>query len=212
MLLVGIAIKLALDSDSIPHNPSPEKYMIVKTRKNRLARLASLLDRPDILEELAQRVTDGAGLVEICDAWKVPYGRFAEWLGADPKRMQVYENALKIRADALISEAVKVSHETQLGISTKTGPDGKVITEEDMLGHRKLLIDTHFKAAARWDRERFGDSERVELTARMIKPDEVTLLEGARRIAFAMARGAHLAEQKRREPRLLEGKVIKEDL
>lgn len=172
---------------------------------DRAARLAELLARPDTLDELQQRVTDGETLVSICKAWDVPYGRVAAWLEAEPERMEAYKAALRIRADALVAEAVQVARTTQEGVSTKTGPDGTVETREDMLGHRKLEIDTFFKAAAKWDRARYGDSTHLEVSARPVKPSEVTLLEGARRIAFAMARGAHLAEQKKREPRLLEG-------
>ena len=173
-------------------------------QSDRIARLLELIGRPDVLEELAQRVTDGATLPEVCRAWDVPYGRFAAWLENDQERMEVYRSALRIRADALVAEAVKIAGETQLGITTKTGPDGTIVTEEDMLGHRKLRIDTHFKAAAKWDRARYGDLTHIEVPPR-VKPSEVSLLEGARRIAFAMARGANLAEQKKREPRLLEG-------
>jgi hypothetical protein len=180
--------------------------MSIPIAADRAARLADLLTRVDFLEELQQRITDGETLVEACKAWAVPYGKVASWIGAEdhPERAEAYRVALRIRADALISEAVKIARTPQEGVSTKTGPDGTVETREDMLGHRRLGIDTFFKAAAKWDPARFGDSQRVELTARVIKPNEVTILEGARRIAFAMARGANLAEQKRREPRLLE--------
>lgn len=157
------------------------------------------------MEELKQRVTDGESLREVSSALNVPHGLFASWIESEPARMDAYKAALRVRADALLHDAVSISANTQEGQTVKEGPDGVVTTTEDMLGHRKLRVDTNLKVAARWDPARFGDSQRVELTARVIKPNEVTLLEGARRIAFAMARGAHIAEQKRREPRLLEG-------
>jgi hypothetical protein len=181
--------------------------MSIPIAADRAARLADLLTRPDFLEELQQRITDGETLVEACKAWNVPYGRVASWIGAEdhPERAEAYRVALRIRADALIAEAVKIAGETQAGETVKKGPDGTVTTTEDMLGHRKLRIETHFKAAAKWDPARFGDSQRVELTAKVLKPNEVTIIEGARRMAFHMARGAQLLEQKRRrEPRLLE--------
>lgn len=157
------------------------------------------------MEELKQRVTDGESLREVSSALNVPHGLFASWIESEPTRMDAYKAALRVRADGLLHAALAVAANTQAGQTIKEGPDGVVTTTEDMLGHRKLNVDTNLKVAARWDPARFGDSQRVELTARVIKPNEVTLLEGARRIAFAMARGAHIAEQKRREPRLLEG-------
>lgn len=160
---------------------------------------------PETMEELKQRITDGETLHGVSAALNVPHGLFASWVESEPARMNAYKAALRVRADALLHEALTVSANTQEGQTVKEGPDGVVTTTEDMLGHRKLRVDTNLKIAARWDPARFGDSQRVELTAKVIRPSEVTLLEGARRIAFAMARGAHLAEQKRREPRLLEG-------
>lgn len=160
---------------------------------------------PETMGEVKQRITDGETLLQVSQALNVPHGLFASWIEDEPARMDMYKAALRVRADGLLHAALAVAASTQPGQTIKEGPDGIVITTEDMLGHRKLNVDTNLKVAARWDPARFGDSQRVELTAKVIKPSEVTLLEGARRIAFAMARGAHLAEQKRREPRLLEG-------
>jgi len=154
---------------------------------------------------MKQRITDGETLLQVSAALNVPHGLFASWIEDKPARMEMYKAALRVRADGLLHDALTVAANTQAGQTIKDGPDGTVTTTEDMLGHRKLNVDTNLKVAARWDPARFGDSQRVELTAKVIRPNEVTLLEGARRIAFAMARGAQLAEQKRREPRLLEG-------
>ncbi|SRR5260221_698188 len=157
------------------------------------------------LEELKQRITDGETLMQVSAALNVPHGLFAAWIEAEPTRMEMYKAALRVRADGLLHAALTIAASTQPGQTIKEGPDGTVVTTEDMLGHRKLNVDTNLKVAARWDPARFGDSQRVELTAKVIRPADMTRIEQARRIAFAMARGAHLAEQKRREPRLLEG-------
>lgn len=174
-------------------------------KRARFLELTSAECAEDTLTEMRQRITDGETLRQVSAALNVPHGLFASWIESEPARMDLYKAALRVRADALLHEALTVSANTQEGQTVKEGPDGTVTTTEDMLGHRKLRVDTNLKVAARWDPARFGDSQRVELTAKVIRPSEVTLLEGARRIAFAMARGAHLAEQKRREPRLLEG-------
>lgn len=158
------------------------------------------------LAEMAQRVADGEKLTAVCSAWGIPHSRFAAWISDKPEREGIYRAAQRLRADALISDNLTIAATTQEGQTVKEGPDGIVTTTEDMLGHRKLQIETNFKVAARWDPARFGDSQRVELTARQ-KPSEVTMLESARRVAFTMARGAHLAQQSKRAPRLLEGSV-----
>lgn len=176
-------------------------------QSDRIAGFVELIERSDVLDELAQRIIGGETLKEACVAWNAPYQKFAAWLTEEghTERMDAYKAALKIRADALVADAVKIAATPQAGTITKEGPDGIVTTTEDMLGHRRLMVDTNLKVAARWDRQRFGDSAHLEVTTPQLKANNVTMLEGARRIAFAMARGAILAEQGKRAPRLLEG-------
>src|SRR4030088_509920 len=99
--------------------------MSIPIAADRAARLADLLTRPDFLEELQQRITDGETLVEACKAWAVPAGKGASWIGPEdhPERGEAYRVALRIRADALIAEAVKIARTPQEGVITKTGPD-----------------------------------------------------------------------------------------
>src|SRR5882672_2349105 len=185
----------------MPGNP------IATDKRATFLELTSAECQEKTLEEMKQRITDGETLAQVSAALNVPHGLFASWIEDEPERMGMYKAALRVRADALLHQALAIAATTQAGQTIKEGPDGTVTTTEDMLGHRKLIVDTNLKVAARWDPARFGDSQRVELTAKVLKPSEVTLLEGARRIAFVMARGAQLAEQKQkhREPRLLEG-------
>jgi hypothetical protein len=178
---------------------------VAMDKRARFLELTSVEKAEGTLDEMKQRITDGETLLQVSQALNVPHGLFASWIEDEPTRMEMYKAALRVRADGLLHAALTTAANTQAGQTVKEGPDGTVITTEDMLGHRKLIVDTNLKVAARWDPARFGDSQRVELTAKVIKPNEITLLEGARRIAFMMARGAQLAEQKRREPRLLEG-------
>lgn len=191
---------------------------------DRLVRFAEKTSREHeeaTLAEMAQVVTDGGAekgdpLRALCVTWDIPYGRFVAWLVEEPERMERYQAALRVRADGLLHAALQVALTPQAGDSVKSGPDGDVTTTEDMLGHRKLVVDTSLKVAAKWDARRFGDSTRVELgvkTARLgewSELDQSQRIEVARRVAFALAQGAHFAEKKKREPRLLEGVVMRD--
>ncbi|SRR5258708_23386 len=128
-------------------------------RADRVARYAALIEAEGAtLEELAQRVADGDSLVAICKDWDVPYGRFASWVASDPARNDVYEGALRIYTDAMAFEARDIADTTQLGERRKTTDEGTEVVEEDMLGHRKLRVETRLKLMAKWHRARYGDS------------------------------------------------------
>lgn len=167
----------------------------------------------ETLLELSQRVTEGETLVEVCAAWDVPHARVASWLESDAARWSVYERALRLRSDALVAETLAVARGAQPTIIEHTRKDGTVVEVPVFADHQrdKLIVDTQFRVAAKYDRARFGGE--VEAAPRTVKPvSEVTMLEGARRIAFALARGAQVAERAKREPRLLEGKATVEPI
>jgi hypothetical protein len=111
-----------------------------------------------------------------------------------------------------VAETLAVARGAKPTIIEHTRKDGTVIEVPVFADHQrdKLIVDTQFRVAAKYDRARFGAE--AETGARPPKPvSEVTMLEGARRIAFALARGAQVAERAKREPRLLEGKATVED-
>lgn len=106
------------------------------------------------------RLTEGESLKEIAKAWAVPAGRFTEWFTT--QHGELYDAALKVRADQLAHKALDVASTPQPGVTTKTKADGSVeVTEEDMLGHRKLYSETMLKLAGKWDRDRYGDKTDV---------------------------------------------------
>lgn len=124
----------------------------------------ALLDPDSALEVIVQRVggvdEDGntESLKDICRSRLWPYSLVARWIAEDDKRREKYEFALKLKADVLAQEAVGIADTVKRGVIRKTDPDGGVTeTEEDMLAHRKLQIDTRLKLAARWDRARYGE-------------------------------------------------------
>jgi len=129
-----------------------------------IARLEVVMGDAKTAGVVFQRLTDPERpetLREIAKAWGLPAGRFVEWFTTQCG--VVYDAALKVKADQLAHEALGVASKTQLGRMTKTNPDGGVvITEEDMLGHRKLYSETMLKLAGKWDRERYGDRTDVK--------------------------------------------------
>ena len=143
--------------------------MNAPVKADRVARYAALIEaEAATLEEMAQRVAEGEGLPAICKDWDIPYGRFSAWLAADPARNDVYEGALRLYTDAMAFEARDIADRTELGQTTREGPEGTVTTSEDMLGHRKLRVDTRLRLMAKWHRARYGDSVQVEHTGETV--------------------------------------------
>ena len=83
------------------------------------------------------------------------------WLSRNPDRRVEFDAARKDFADKLAFSNLDIARNTQMGVETTTKANGDVETKQgDMLGHRKLNIDTNWKMAARLDPDRYG--ERVE--------------------------------------------------
>ena len=135
--------------------------MSMPVRADRVARYLELIEREaETLEEMGQRVAEGEGLMAICAAWDVPYARVMGWLMADAKRYEVYRRALEVAAHAEVAEALVIADTPQMGEIRKIKSDGtEEITQEDMLGHRKLRVETRFRRAKHHAPKVYGESD-----------------------------------------------------
>lgn len=108
---------------------------------------------PMTLDVVVQRVIDGDSLKSIAKSWKIPVARFVAWISQDEKRLLAYENALRVRADELMHETLEIA----VGRVEKDA-EGEIIGISDV-ARDKLLVDTHMKLAAKWDKQRYGDEK-----------------------------------------------------
>jgi hypothetical protein len=117
-----------------------------------------------VADEICQRMSEGEPLRPICreegkPAWRTIY----DWIEANPHFAAAYARAREIGYDAIAAEALEIAN---------TPIEGKVIIEkdgvptevrrEDMLGHRKLQIETRLKLLAKWDPKRYGERMQQE--------------------------------------------------
>ena len=91
-----------------------------------------------------QRVSDGETLKEIAKAWGVPVGRFTQWYMTE--HGELYDAALKVRADQDAAETVEIAD----GVSLEDVPKAK------------LQIDSRKWRSGKWDRERYGEKTEVK--------------------------------------------------
>jgi hypothetical protein len=124
--------------------------------------------------EIVERLTAGEPLAKICRDAHMPAVRtVSHWKEAHPAFLADVARAREDGYDAIAVDALVIADTPVEGVSEKfeqvviPNPDdaeGPPTTEfrlterkvEDMLGHRKLQIDTRLKLLACWDPKRYG--------------------------------------------------------
>lgn len=119
---------------------------------DRVARYVSLIEAPDTLDVLCQRVADEGSLVDICRSLDVPHGRVLTWLMADAARYAVYQRALEVYAHSLVAETVKLADGEPRAVldgagKPMMGEDGKPLVIENDVPRDKLRVETRFRVA-----------------------------------------------------------------
>ena len=86
-------------------------------------------------------------------AWRTVY----DWMGRDPELSASIARARDIGYDALAEECLQIADTIQLGQKQVMTDEGTATTIEDMLGHRKLQIETRLKLLAKFHPTKYGD-------------------------------------------------------
>lgn len=95
-----------------------------------------------------QRVCEGKTLRELARDYSVPKGEFTRWFTT--QHSELYDAALKVRADDLAHEALAISDE-QAQVTTERGT-----TFDPDVSRDKLRVETRLKLVQQWDRARYG--------------------------------------------------------
>lgn len=127
----------------------------------------------EVLAEIVERLSRGEPLAAICRDEGMPHDNTVRnWMDRDEAVSVAIARAREAGEDWLAAECLQIADSPLLGVVEKLEPDkvtGKlVVTErrnEDMLGHRKLQIDTRLKLLSKWNPKKYGD--RVEVKATM---------------------------------------------
>lgn len=70
--------------------------------------------------------------------------------------------ARDIGYDQIAEECLTIADTTEQGVTTVVDDDGTKETTGDMLGHRKLRVETRLKLLACWDPRRYGNKASIE--------------------------------------------------
>ena len=117
---------------------------------------------PALADSICAWISSGETLYQWCRDHGISHQNVYNWLEAHPDFAASYARARDIGADVIAEQALHIANTPILGETEKISADGGVeITKADMLGHRKLQIETRLKLLAKWHPKKYGD--RVEL-------------------------------------------------
>ncbi len=119
---------------------------------------------PEVEAEILRLLSSGKPLAEICrsdERFPNP-STWRDWCDEDQALAIAYARARDDGFDAIAVETLSIADTPLEGVRVKIAEDGKTEeTREDMLGHRKLQIETRLKLLAKWDPKRYGDKTLV---------------------------------------------------
>lgn len=164
---------------------------------------------PEIAKEMCDLLSEGIPLREICrkegfPAWRTVY----DWMVRDDEAVAIGKGvglsaaiarAREIGYDAIAQECLIIADTPHVGVKkvyssgAEEGEDSMTVTEEDMLGHRKLQIETRLKLLAKWDPKRYGD--KVQLAGDAENPIKIEAETQAEKMMAALLQNIELKRQ-----------------
>lgn len=118
---------------------------------------------PYIAQQMCEQLSEGIPLREICrqegfPAWRTVY----DWMAKDPDLAAAIAHARDVGYDALAEDCLRIADTPVLGeeISESEDEEGVkrvTVKKVDMLGHRKLQIETRLKLLAKFNPKKYGD-------------------------------------------------------
>ena len=125
----------------------------------------------DKVDAICEWISQGQTLRQWCRENGIHYSTVYLWLEKDQDFAKRFARARDIGADCIADEAIDIADTLKLGIVMKSSDRGVEEIHEDMLGHRKLQIETRLKLLAKWFPQKYG--ERVALAGDKSAPIEV---------------------------------------
>lgn len=118
-------------------------------KKKTIAAFGEWVKDPANVDDVLRRVLEGAKVEKIALAIKQPYTLLWPHLHSTPELKARFDAARKGRADALVEKALTVVD--------------AVPAVKEAVAKAKLQADTYLGVAAKWDRDRYGDKQEVNV-------------------------------------------------
>lgn len=124
---------------------------------------------PELIKSICERLSKGEPLAVICRSDGMPDPSTVwDWQQERTDVSQAIARAREHGEDWLAAECLVIADTPVEGVIEKMEPDNKgelkVVERrrEDMLGHRKLQIETRLKLLAKWNPKKWGDKVSVD--------------------------------------------------
>lgn len=139
---------------------------------------------PELETEICERIAQGEPLRQICRDPRMPaFQRVYEYLAHNEEFAGRIARAREIGFDAIAEEALEIANTPVFGEETEDDGEKVKVKRGDMLGHRKLQIETRLKLLAKWSPKKYGERSAMELTGADGGPVQITETERAAKLA-----------------------------
>jgi hypothetical protein len=117
---------------------------------------------PELVQEIFSRLRTGEPLLQICKDEQMPERRVVYgWIERDPDLSAQFAHAREAGCDAIAEGLLEISDTLHFGETQVMGDKNSTTTVADMLGHRKLRIETRLKLLACWNPAKYGNKVQV---------------------------------------------------
>lgn len=122
------------------------------------------VQREALFKRVVEELQKGRSLRQILNDDDMP-SRTAlyDWLDKDETYAERFARASQLGDEVLFEETLEIARTPMNGKTVEHGPKGTTVKEGDMLGHRKLLIETIDKVLARRNPRKYGN--KLDLTS-----------------------------------------------
>lgn len=116
----------------------------------------------ELFREIVARLSDGEPMAQICRDEHMPSVRtVCDWEDKHDGVSASIARARRLGFDAIAVEALRIANTPCEGEIITDDGEKVTIRKEDMLGHRKLQVETRLKLLAKWDPRRYGERQLV---------------------------------------------------
>lgn len=149
----------------------------------------------EIATAIAVRLALGEPLISVCGKDGFPDANtIHNWVRDRVDIAGVIARARVDGFDAIAAECLTIANTPQEGVIITEDKDGRSVKSEDMLGHRRLQIETRLKLLSKWDPKRYGEAAQpttvnVGVQVNQVSMEELAALAADKREAIEYLRG-----------------------
>jgi hypothetical protein len=113
---------------------------------------------PELVDEICERLSNGEPLAQICRDEHMPGVQTVyDWINGREDVSVAIARAREVGEEVIAAECLTIADTPQDGVEVTTSEKGISEKRGDMLGHRKLQIETRLKLLAKWNPKKWGE-------------------------------------------------------